>query len=318
MLQSLALSRTATPLLNRERCPAYVVEPAWVDWVSGIYVSMLLVWGELIVFTVHPPWKVAVAWTLSIAGNFLIGVVVHELGHLLASKAVGHRFVQICVAGVHYSKTKEGRACYFMWDRHEPIGFVVSQPRNQRHLLLRAFFSVIAGPIATLLLVTVAYHYRTTMIGASGLMTGIFLSLGSCFPFSRGLHCSDAKVALTILRGGPAAQRLSAMLYVMTCNDPVNPGEWPPEIVRHLHLDVADTTWEDFLLALRYMYSVSCGPTAPVAATLERRLELSPYMTKERRYQLFVDAARFHASHNHDLALARQWMLEALELLTRR
>ena len=313
MLTSLSISATETPLLNRERRATAVIERSWLEKFCGVYVSGLTLWGEL-TFLDHPHWVVAIQLVTGMAATFWLCVLVHELGHLAAGSFMGYRLVSFQVIGFRYSKCLDGRCIQFNSDLPRSFGSVQMTPQGRDGLSLRALIFTAGGPAATLLILAIAWTARGMLLGKVALIANSFVCLGCFLPAAKPFYSTDAQVILTLLRKGAAAERLSAVFYLLSCPDQLNPKKWPPEIVSRLNREVSDPTYEASALALRYFHNSVCASEAAIAATLERLLELSPYLPLEWRRKIFQDAGNFQLFKRGNTRLASQWLLEAQQM----
>ncbi|MGA2184271.1 MAG: site-2 protease family protein [Bryobacteraceae bacterium] len=89
-------------------------------------------------------------WILFFALDFLV-LLVHELGHALATWAVGYRLKVICVGPVTIRRNARGRRLDFDWHRVlSGGGFVGAIPGSSKDLRANAMLIVFAGPFLTL------------------------------------------------------------------------------------------------------------------------------------------------------------------------
>jgi tetratricopeptide (TPR) repeat protein len=82
----------------------------------------------------------------------LLIVLIHELGHALATWAVGYRLKVICVGPVTVHRDVGGRRIVFDWKRIvSGGGFVGAIPNSPKDLRMNAMLIFFAGPFVTLL-----------------------------------------------------------------------------------------------------------------------------------------------------------------------
>ncbi|HXW15777.1 MAG TPA: M50 family metallopeptidase, partial [Terriglobia bacterium] len=129
---------------------------------------------------------------------FSAAVAIHELGHTIAGKLAGLRFVMMRLGPIHLTLPLRVR-----WQRENPLpgaaGFVVMVPKDTRRLRARYIFMLMGGPIANLL------SYVVVLRGPNNLFLGwfavmsIWMGIGNLMPARSGALVLDGRRILTLL-----------------------------------------------------------------------------------------------------------------------
>jgi tetratricopeptide (TPR) repeat protein len=106
-------------------------------------------------------------WMMFFALDFLV-LVVHELGHALATWAVGYRLKVICAGPVIVHRDTRGRRIALDWRRVlSGGGFVGAIPSSSKDLRANAMLIVFAGPFLTLNCAAVLFLILINMPGTA-------------------------------------------------------------------------------------------------------------------------------------------------------
>jgi tetratricopeptide (TPR) repeat protein len=106
-------------------------------------------------------------WILFCVLDFLV-LLVHELGHALATWAVGYRLKVICAGPVTIRRDVRGRRIMFDWSRVlSGGGFVGAIPSSPKDLRANAMLIVFAGPFVTLLCAAVLFLLLINLPGTA-------------------------------------------------------------------------------------------------------------------------------------------------------
>jgi tetratricopeptide (TPR) repeat protein len=126
-----------------------------MGWIAGVVWLIALAGGATFIYPYARSLGLAESvrlnfWILFFALDFLV-LVVHELGHALATWAVGYRLKVICAGPVTIRRSARGRRITFDWRRVlSGGGFVGAIPNSPKDLRSNAMLIVFAGPFVTL------------------------------------------------------------------------------------------------------------------------------------------------------------------------
>jgi len=198
-----------------------------------------------------------------------VAVTFHELGHVLAGRLAGFRFLSMAVGPIEVRRQEDG----LRWHRMRPAragGFVTMVPTKTDQLETRMLLFILGGPVASLLFSAFTYWaYVATdpergagllagiphMIALSMLVMGLALLPGTLLPYTASTgNPTDMKVALMILGRPEGRERLVAlMLLARELNSGIRAREWSRELLERAAA-VRDNTEQELrsLLLLHY------------------------------------------------------------------
>jgi hypothetical protein len=245
------------------------------------------------------------------------GIVVHELGHVLGGMAARFRF-HLYVAGPLRIERDEvtGRLSVGFNRVVSLAGGLVAMLPTDTHDLRRRFALVVAGgPLASFALALAAWAplaLDAPLPPLADIVLGItaFMSAGlgvvSIIPANGGGFASDGGRLLRLVRGGPVAERESAMLpllALLTAETP--PREWPRELLETA-VALRDATSEECIANLMaYSHALDTGDVEMAARRMDRALETLEAVPPGTAPGIRLEAA-FFAAFRGDTAAARE------------
>lgn len=254
-----------------------------------------------------------------------LGVVIHELGHAIASRLAGMRLLAFYVWPFAFSRLAGGwdvRMGGQFWG-----GYVLPQADRLENLRKRLSFAIAGGPaasflaagacvLAALLLPASMAAWRAMLSGTAMFSCG--LGLLALYPTSGAFADSDGRQLLTLRKGGPVADRFDAILMLIGASSRgIRPRDYDPEMVQRLSFgDIAGYTSRDASNShaasaniVRYNHAVDCGHLAQAQGILEAALTCK--VAPITRQALFLEAAWFEAAHCRNATAAEAWLRSA-------
>jgi Zn-dependent protease len=252
-------------------------------------------------------------------------VVLHEVGHLLAARSAGFRFV-LFGAGPLRVRREGPRLRIGTADRWLPLGMAVSVPLTMHRLERRIARMLLGGPLANLitggaaLAGTAAVYPALSVSELDGLAmlgvwtlfyTGVFgVALGvlNLLPLSEeGLMSDGARLRL-LRRGGPEAERWSAAWIIFArATGGERPSAWDPELLARATA-IPDASIDDGGAALlAYEHAMDRGDLDVAERYLERARAAAENVPLLESIHA-AEAAFFRARFRGDAPGARHWM----------
>lgn len=242
--------------------------------------------GSIIPFPAEgPKWVFLILLPVSL----WLAIAFHELGHLLAGRWVGFRFV-LYIAGV-LGIRQQGKKTevYFNRDWSTMGGLAATTPRTFTGEDLRPKFArvVAGGPLASLvlggLLLTLAIligpsgGYLLTLAGITG-FASVLLFFATAIPMKNGNgFMSDGARLRSLLVPGPNSEREQALLSVTALlASGRRYGEFPAELIATIDQPIPDESKPPLgVLWLRFMHYLDAGlpdHAAAIAQELDERI----------------------------------------------
>jgi hypothetical protein len=226
-----------------------------------------------------------------------MAVVVHELGHFLAGRAVGFRFHTL-VAGPLGYRMDAGRAVRYRVRPARLMGFVNMVPDTSEDLERRYFRFILGGPIASLLWTAVVLAawkasgvplmFDTPDHAPLGLkLASVFVTLtvlctvlvlpGTLLPYRvkrMGGMPTDMLWLLTLRKGGDEARRLVALMTLYRLlQEGTRARDLPVELIKEA-ARLRDGSLEEMsAVSVAWAHALSHDPAAAQAA-IERHAEI--------------------------------------------
>jgi Zn-dependent protease len=268
--------------------------------------------------------SITISWIpqvlVPLLGILLLEITAHELGHVLAGKAAGFRFVLLVIGPLRISR--EGEDLKFgRREAWEPqLGAALSVPTDSHELRRRTALTVAGGPAASLLL-GLTSALLSVLFPQSGLPGDLFrmsawVSLLSAFvnmlPLKSGGHLSDGARIKMLLAGGAASERycfLSALSGASRTGQ--RPREWDETWMQRIN-DLADGSFDDAAAShISFYWMLDRGEIDGAESTLQRLLAAAMVLPEAMHPVLHMEAAFFYAYYRHDLEKARSCLEKA-------
>jgi hypothetical protein len=264
------------------------------------------------------PRFLAEATLLIIIATF-VTITFHEVGHLGAGILARFRFVLMIVGPLLITRQEDG-LCLGYSGKAFFLGGAVSAPTDDVHLRRRLALMVVGGPLATALLLALAYLLMcalrdipiparlagglAVLVLSSGFMLGV-----SIWPARvQGLTTDGAKL-LTLLKGGPEAERMTAV-FAMTGVSAAGqrPRDRNPVWLQRAVACTDDSYEEAAAYYYVYFQALDVGEPERAAAYLDRTLSLWRNTSPLMRVHHFLEAAYFEGRYGRNGATARAWL----------
>jgi hypothetical protein len=141
------------------------------------------------------------------------------------------------------------------------------------------------------------------------LIISAFLVFVCCLPFTTRSQPTDAKLILLLLRTGPAAERLAAILYILALDTQlVEPRHWPREVIEKLDIPTKDKSYLTGAISMQYAVALDGGNPEQIADAIERALSVYHEAAPDTQRAFCGAAANFHGILRGNAALAEAWL----------
>jgi hypothetical protein len=266
-------------------------------------------------------------WTAPPAGVLLlgflpalyVGILVHELGHLAAGLFVGFELRSLSV-GV-FLLLRESMRWKIRWMPRRVVagGHTAMVPQSADRLVERYLRFALGGPAASAALLVITAILRAIVPGSAGVrllfLVDLLIVVSACLPYGWRGRLSDGKQLLLLIRRGPAAEHLAALLYILALDTQrVAPHDWPPTVVERVTVPPKGTPFLPGAISIRYVEALERGDPEWIAGTIEQALSVSADTQPEVRRAFYVAASCFHSQWRNDVANAEAWLQEARQI----
>jgi hypothetical protein len=235
---------------------------------------------------------------------FFLVVLIHELGHLAATRVVGFEWRHFYAGPLIVDREANGVRVRFLWKRLLFGGMVQAAPDSARDLRRRYLIMLAGGPIATALVFAVVPLLPHGIFRSCLAAANVLAVATSWIPCYTGGYATDAKAILLLRRPGHESNLLAAILYIAALDaQGVVPRDWDAASVEALRTPVGsplDGTAAVFMLAHAFDASDDDG----IAAATERALGLVAQATAAHRRAIFDTAAYVQAIYRYRADLA--------------
>jgi hypothetical protein len=241
--------------------------------------------------------------------SLYLGVIIHELGHLLAGILSGYRVNFIRVGPIQINppfrvsrQPKSGIGA---------AGMVSLLPKKNSNVRASAVFMLLGGPLANLISAGFTFLLPKPVPAFASWFMGIsvLLGIGNLIPFVRRGAVSDGYRILVTLRKTPRGERWLAIMHLCTA---LWDGELPEKLDQELlkrataHVDL----WPDTVAGHMLAYSAAFDQhnDAEAGRLLEIALQHSPFTFFVGKEAVLVEATIFQAKRRGRIDLAEQWL----------
>ncbi len=300
-----------TPILDRQQPPT---PPApvkrWRPLAVGAVIGVVILFlpGNFLTGDALAP----IAALAAMVPALFFGILVHELGHVVAGLIAGFQFRRLLVGPCAFTREARGYRLRFLGKRFLAGGYTLMLAPSTDGLRRAYCVFVAGGPIATLLLFAAVAVLPWGTFAQALLLCNVVLAAFSWIPWENRGHYTDAKVIQVLLRVGPEADRLSAVLYLVTLDGQgVSPRDWPAEVVAKLAASEGGGAFATSGRILLHIHARETGASGDTAAALEQVLAISHQMSGSQRLGYFSEAAFFQGVTIRNAALARAWLNDA-------
>ncbi|MBC8163730.1 MAG: hypothetical protein H7Z42_21185 [Roseiflexaceae bacterium] len=252
-------------------------------------------------------------------GSWLLAILVHELGHLIAGMLGGMRPLLLVVGPLRVQR--EGDRLRVGFNRSLALagGIAACAPPDDRNLRRRMAWMIAGGPVASLLLALagaglVALQNNSTL-DAIGLvlafMSGLICAV-TLLPLRSGGFNSDGARLLMLARGGPTVDRYLANLALVASSlGGVRPRDWNPSLVEHAQAVPDDTIDHRSAQLMAYSHTLDQGDIQQAGTLLDDILANLDDWPAPFRPSVLLEAAYYAARHRQQPLQARQQLDQA-------
>jgi hypothetical protein len=243
------------------------------------------------------------------------GVLVHELGHVLAGLSAGFELRMLSVGAFFLTKKTQCWKIELLPRRIVSGGQTVMSPKSADRLD-RFLRLVLGGPAATILLLVITLILALIFPDRAGvrvlLLVNLLFATQSCVPYNvRGMS-TDAKVILLLMGKGAAADRLAALLYIIALDrQQIEPRDWPRELVEKMCISAEDKSFLTSAISVRYAVALDSGDPERIAEAIERALLVSHEAGPDAQRAFYLAASCFQSTFRSNVPLAEAWLKSA-------
>jgi hypothetical protein len=238
-------------------------------------------------------------------------ILVHELGHLAASRAAGLRFREFLAGPLLVRREAAGLSFRFLPRRILLGGQVQAVPEASTALRRRFLALSAGGPIATALVFAGAAALPDRRWMAALCLANLLVAAGSWLPYYVGGACTDAKAILLLSRGGPEGELLLGLLYVIALDTQgVRPKDWPAPAIASFE-NAGNSPLAATASVLELARAFDLRDPGALAATVERALGRAHLGVPLHRRMIFESAAYVQGVYRQNAPLATAWLDDA-------
>jgi hypothetical protein len=244
--------------------------------------------------------------------SIYLGIIIHEVGHLLAGILSGYRVNFIRVGPIQINPP-------FRLSRPPKLGIGAAGmasvlPGKTQNAHARAVLMYLGGPLANLIsagCVWLLLSKPLSPFAAWFAGVSLFLGIVNLMPFVRMGAVYDGRRMLTILRKTPQGERCLAIMQLCTALwDGVLPEKLDQEMLKKATAVIDN--WPDTVAGYSLAFSAAFDQHNDIEAArlLETALQYSPFTTFAGKEGMLVEAAIFQAKRRGRIDLAEQWLAE--------
>jgi hypothetical protein len=325
-------SPTSTPILDVLR-PA--PRPALGKLTTGEYffASSILILAVLSLSQIREvlgyqrlnPVGLVISLALLTSGSLLCSALVHEVGHLVASRWVKFRLVQLHIGGDWQDPCHSDSRMHACGTVH--LGSMTLAPRNPDNLRYRLMGLALSGPAANLLFASLMlacpyWSEKGMVVSFQAYVVAIFSALygiAALMPdINRKGNYSDGARVLMLMKNDDMAMRWLAILQLeMQLAQGVHPRDWDKAAL--VQATVSNDDSRDAVTGnwLAYLWAFESQDITSATRYLEDALAAPSSSSGWMKNRLYVEAAVFQAWFRDNAAKARSWsaMIESDRLL---
>lgn len=269
-------------------------------------------------------WDVPVLIAVALVVSY-VGIAVHELGHVLGGLIARFRFYLYVAGPLRVERDEATGRLSVGFNRVVGLagGIVAMLPTDTRDLRRRFALVVAGGPLASFALALAAWApialdaplppLGDVLLGMTALISA-GLGVVTIIPMNAGGFASDGGRLLRLVRGGPVAERESAMLPLVSLSAAETPPrEWPRELVETV-VALRDASSEEAVgNLLAYSWALDTGDVETAARRMDRVLETVEACPPALAPSIHLEAAFFTAAFRRDAARARELLARVPE-----
>ena len=303
-----------TPLLNREQPPPAVKSRTrllryGLPLLVGGAIGILLDFFRVPKLLDRIPGQ---ALLIGFIPALYVGILVHELGHLVAGLSTGFELRALMVGAFLLAREAQHWKVRVISRRILAGGLTAMVLTSADRLAHRYVRFVLGGPAASMVLLAITVLVPHGTAARVLFVVNLLIVLSACVPFTWRSHSSDGKVLLLLMRKGPAADRLAALLHLLAMDtQQIAPRKWPRALLEKLSIPTTDTAFLLSAIAIQYADALDGGDPERIAEAIERALVASPEAGPDVRRAFYLAASSFHGIFGNNLVLAEEWLEDA-------
>ncbi len=248
-------------------------------------------------------------------GSLLLAALVHQLGHLVGSRWVQFRMVQVHIGGDWEDSWPTDSPLQACGAIH--LGAMTLAPKHADNLRKRLSALALSGPLANLLfacLVMACPYWSEKGVGTQfvAYVVAIFSTLyglAALLPdMDRKGNYSDGARLLMLLKNDELAARWLAILQLeMQLGQGIHPRDWDKSAL--VRATISNDDSRDAVTGnwLAYLWAFESQDITSATRYLEDALAAPPSSSNWLRDRLFVEAAVFQAWFRDNPVKARSW-----------
>jgi hypothetical protein len=254
----------------------------------------------------------------------LLPILVHELGHLIAGKAVGFKLVAFHVGPFGYSIVARPRF-YLNSGQWFGGGYVAMTSVNLERLVMRNGVFIAAGPLASILLTAIGMQVwlATEMhpVATGFLLMSLAAVFNSVVPrYHKGI-ATDAMVLWTMAKPGPLRDRAISQLTIANeVLGGIRPRDWNPATLERLRLPEDGKSGEAYSRLILYLHCMDQGDFEVAGEHIARAVSVAGNLDglfQDLLLHIWIEAAFYEAFVRRNPDAARQ-ALEQLGTVPKR
>ena len=249
----------------------------------------------------------------------LIGILCHELGHVVAGKISGLRFQTLAAGPLVVSRLSDGWRYQWVNSRGLWNGITVMSPSRPTRLRSNAIFFVLGGPIGSLLCGAAAI---ALMLAGPGLQMGEAAEFFGILGVIELVNCVANLVPLRVPGGYTDGARLlqlarkdaegvrflAELAFGLSDTTTLRPKDWHPEWVKAVTEDPLAPGFSRGCYHA-YVHHLDRGDADEASIWLARCMDSHRALKRDPyRWILAIENAFFEARHLKNLEGAKEWL----------
>ena len=257
-----------------------------------------------------------IGYPLSIFGVWFVCIVVHELGHLLATLIMGYRVESILVWPFFVSLRSKKLSVKIV-NQSDLAGFIGCVIQDFKRFRLRYATVIFAGPFANLVLAAVSNHFRHQPSFSPFLhhtftlttLLSFWVGITGLIPRHSQIYSPDGSKLWMLAFQPERRERFMALIEIQNLSRAGQwSRDWPEQLINKALSSGAEHGSEKYALFwYGYIWASAKEKVEFAAECLERCLEASKSAGPVLRDSLAMKAAIFQAWHRQSREKALAW-----------
>lgn len=246
---------------------------------------------------------------------WVVAVLLHELGHMLAGHAQGMRLLFLTVGPVRARQTVSGLRFEWAGFSHGFGGLTAMMPNLSAEPSRQLRVLVLGGPLVSLLLAGLGACLMLTdgVLRGHGVMVLLingFILLITIVPMQVGPFLTDGAQYLALKRGSQEVLiRHQVMALYGQSLSGVRPHDWDPAILAALSAQTTAAARQQAVIAyMRYQHALDAGDIGAAESALNQLCERREEFGAGYAQAIAAEAAFFHARYRRDIESSQHWL----------